>query len=144
MPALNFYYNKTKTNMSKMDLSSDEKIDLIYDMLDKQESRYKRNLIWKWIFRVIILVFIVSFYTVILPKLDINKIIKEVIAPRMSQIIAPMAAESMKSISADMLSGWLNWASINMTDIQNIQNNWWTDASKKAELLKRLKAMQNK
>ncbi|MDD5213691.1 MAG: hypothetical protein PHG82_04675 [Candidatus Gracilibacteria bacterium] len=130
--------------MSKMDLSSDEKIDLIYDMLDKQESRYKRNLIGKWIFRVIILVFIVSFYTVILPKLDINKIIKEVIAPRMSQIIAPMAAESMKSISADMLSGGLNGASINMTDIQNIQNNGGTDASKKAELLKRLKAMQNK
>jgi ABC-type phosphate/phosphonate transport system permease subunit len=127
-----------------MDLSSDEKIDLIYDMLNKQESRYKRNLIWKWFFRVIIIWFIISFYAIILPKLDTAKLISEYIAPQMSKIIAPMAAESMKSMTANMMSWDLNSTWINMNDIQNMQTNWWTDSSKRVELLKRLKAMQNK
>lgn len=129
--------------MSWIDLSTDEKIDLIYDILEKQESRYKRALISKIIFRVLILWFIVIFYFIILPKLDLNKIITEYVAPKMSQIIAPMAEESMKSMSNNMLSWTLNWTSVNMNDLQNIQNNP-DSASKKAELLKKLKELQNK
>jgi uncharacterized membrane protein len=123
--------------MSKLDLNTDEKIDLIYNMLDKQESRYKKNLIWKWVFRVLIIWFIVSFYTIILPKLDITEIIKEYIAPRMSQIIAPMAAESMKSMTTNMMSWELNLE-------ENSDVNQAALIQKKAELLKRLKEMQNK
>jgi hypothetical protein len=55
-----------------------------------------------------------------------------------------MAAESMKSMTANMMSWDLNSTWINMNDIQNMQTNWWTDSSKRVELLKRLKAMQNK
>lgn len=128
--------------MNGLDLTSDEKIDLIYEMLVKQESRYKRALIAKWIFRVLIIWSILWFYFIILPKLDINKIIVETIAPKMSQIIAPMAAESMKSISENMMSWSLNWTQINIDDLQNTQ--WINQNSKKAELLKRLKEMQNK
>lgn len=128
--------------MNGLDLTSDEKIDLIYEMLTKQEGRYKRWLIAKWVFRVFIIWFVFIFYFIILPKLDINKIIVETIAPKMSQIIAPMAAESMKSISENMMSWTLNWAQININDLQNTQ--WINQASKKAELLKRLKEMQNK
>ncbi len=155
MPALNFYYNKTKTNMSKMDLSSEEKIDLIYDMLEKQESRYKRALISKIIFRVLIIWFIVSFYTIILPKLNTSTVIKEDIAPTVAKILAPIISETMKetlkSVGSDAMT-WLNSNLVNsinstqkdMTDLQNTQTSWTIDSTKKAELLKRLKAMQNK
>lgn len=129
--------------MSKIELTTEEKLDLIYDILEKQETRYKRALISKIIFRVLVIWFIVIFYFIILPKLDLNKIITEYIAPKMSQIIAPMAEESMKSISNNMLSWTLNSKSVNMNDLQNIQNTS-DPAVKKAELLKRLKEMQNK
>ena len=123
--------------MEKIDLTSEEKIDLIYDMLSKQESRYKRNLIAKVLFRIFVIWAIVSFYTVLLPKLDTWKLINEYIAPKMSEIIAPIASESMKNITSNAMTWdllkWLNWTS-----------DWSISDDKKAELLKRLKELQNK
>lgn len=125
--------------MGKMDLTSEEKIDLIYDILEKQESRYKRNLIAKVLFRIFVIWAIVLFYTVLLPKLDTWKLINEYIAPRMSEIIAPIASESMKNITSNAMS-WdlLNWLDSNNPSTSSISDD------KKAEILKKLKEMQNK
>lgn len=125
--------------MGKMDLTSEEKIDLIYDILEKQESRYKRNLIAKVLFRIFVIWAIVLFYTVLLPKLDTWKLINEYIAPRMSEIIAPIASESMKNITSNAMS-WdlLNWLDSNNPSTSSISDD------KKAEILKKIKEMQNK
>lgn len=125
--------------MGKMDLTSEEKIDLIYDMLEKQESRYKRNLIAKVLFRIFVIWTIVLFYTVLLPKLDTWKLINEYIAPRVSDIIAPMAAESMKNITSNAMS----WNLLNWLDSTNSSTSSISD-DKKAEILKKLKEMQNR
>lgn len=125
--------------MGKMDLTSEEKIDLIYDMLEKQESRYKRSLIAKVLFRIFVIWAIVLFYTVLLPKLDTWKLINEYIAPRMSEIIAPIASESMKNITSNAMS----WDLLNWLDSTNASTSSISD-DKKAEILKKLKEMQNK
>lgn len=119
--------------MTNLEFTQEEKIDYIFEILKKQESRYKRNLIWKWVFRIIIIGFILSFYMIILPKLDTKELVSKYIAPKISEIIAPLAEETMKSVSSKALSWAVESANENLDVI-----------SDKQEMIKRIREMQNK
>jgi len=119
--------------MTNLEFTQDEKIDYIFEILKKQEARYKRNLIWKWIFRIIIISAILSFYIIILPKLDTKELVSKYIAPKISEIIAPLAEETMKSVSSKALSWAIESANENLDVI-----------SEKQEMIKRLIQMKNK
>ncbi|MDD4151309.1 MAG: hypothetical protein PHR68_01730 [Candidatus Gracilibacteria bacterium] len=119
--------------MVNTEFSQEEKIDYIFEILKKQEARYKRNLIGKWIFRTIVILLILSFYIIILPKLDTKTLVSKYIAPKVSEIIAPLAQETMKSVTSNALSGASDSANENLDVI-----------SDKQELIKRIREMQNK
>ena len=50
-------------DMFRKKISFEDKIDYIYDTLQKQESRYSRGVFFKWFFRLFILAYLYYFMT---------------------------------------------------------------------------------
>lgn len=71
--------NYLKYKMENLQLTQEEKIDYIFKTLQKQEKRETRKLIWKTLFRIFIVIYLIYFYMFWFSKiLDmINKQIKE-------------------------------------------------------------------
>ena len=70
--------------MSEKERNLEEKIEYIYHTLQKQESRYKRKLTFKWLFRIFIIGYLVFAYLYILPPLINNA--KKIIIPQLEKI----------------------------------------------------------
>lgn len=127
--------------MTNFEFTTDEKIDYIYEVLRKQESRYKRNLITKWLLRAFFIILLVIFYFIVYPKINWREIIEKYIAPKMSKIVTPLVWETMKSMT-------LSWnTDSNLLNMWDLNTNWNLDQAKidakKAELLKRLQMIKS-
>jgi hypothetical protein len=70
--------------MSENEKSLEDKINYIYYTLQKQESRYKRKLVFKWLFRLFIVVYLIYAFLYVIPPLINNA--KKIIIPQLEKI----------------------------------------------------------
>ena len=80
-----------------MEKAIEEKIDYIYETLKKQESRYKRALWSKWIFRILMIWYLYYSFVYLLPGYIEN--LKEMMTPNITKSVS----ESINNIDKDEL-----------------------------------------
>jgi len=93
--------------MSEKERNLEEKIEYIYHTLQKQESRYKRKLTFKWLFRIFIIGYLVFAYLYILPPLINNA--KKIIIPQL---------EKIQWLNLDLQK--IGWIDLNNIDLKTI------------------------
>ena len=93
--------------MSEKERNLEEKIEYIYHTLQKQESRYKRKLTFKWLFRIFIIGYLVFAYLYILPPLINNA--KKIIIPQL---------EKIQWLNLDLQK--IGWIDLNNLDLKTI------------------------
>ncbi len=86
-------------------MNSEEKIDYIYETLKKQEARVLRATIFKWWFRLFILLYFIYFIKFWLPAL-IDSIVPTF--PTMSWSWASMNSETLQNMIQDRFPDGIN------------------------------------
>jgi hypothetical protein len=75
------------------EIKQEEKINYIYDTLKKQETRYKRGLYFKWMFRILIIWYLYYFIIIWLPSLMNN--FKNIVTPDISKSLENIDKEEL-------------------------------------------------
>lgn len=102
------------------EFTESEKIDYIFTKIRKQS----RNKVFSTLFKVIFYGWIIYFYFVIVPNLDIDKLAEKYIIPKMSKIVQMTAEKTMQNVNLS-LPNWDSSDSIVQSGsvIQNKKTN---------------------
>ncbi|MDD3119784.1 MAG: hypothetical protein PHF46_00030 [Candidatus Gracilibacteria bacterium] len=82
--------------------SQDKQLEYVYVALRKQEKRQKRNFIFKIFYRCSIVILLVLFYFVIIPKVNIESLINTYILPKITPIVSNMSNEILKNSQSSL------------------------------------------